>query len=315
MGPPHGQKDDGGTNQVAKSSEKIPQTGSGTETSLPPSRVPSAYGAPDKPSNPDPCSPRNSNENDSDGGGTFDQRGAQDQAKIIGGRHKTGQFGGTEVVGWRIFEFTVKFESASREQTERRHIGGLVEPCTDQREQRWPVLPRKFQGSPFSVISGYLTQTQNKLITSSAENTTPLSALWQRQVGPRVVWLVERGGERNAIGEENHEDPLGVCDAACAERAWNQHHEFDNLLSIHHLHHNADMGLGDSFSKLKNKVKHLLAGKKRKAAGNEAGADGEIVGPTSSLPRPEPHVVAADSGEGSGANADGRQAFSTDLPP
>jgi len=73
------------------------------------------------------------------------------------------------------------------------------------------------------------------------------------------------------------------------------------------------MDLGDSFSKLKKKVKRRLAGKKRKLDGKEAGADGEIAGSTSLLLQQEPHVVAGD-GEGSGANADGRQLCST-VPP
>jgi len=73
------------------------------------------------------------------------------------------------------------------------------------------------------------------------------------------------------------------------------------------------MDLGDSFSKLKKKVKHRLAGKKRKPGGNEAGADGEIAGAESSLPRPEPHFMAGN-GEGSGANPDRWQACSTDPP-
>jgi len=84
--------------------------------------------------------------------------------------------------------------------------------------------------------------------------------------------------------------------------------------SIHHLGHITDMDLRDSFSELKKKVKQRLVGKERKPDGKEAGADGEIVGPTSSLPRPEPHVVAGD-GEGSGDNADERQSCPTDPPP
>ena len=74
------------------------------------------------------------------------------------------------------------------------------------------------------------------------------------------------------------------------------------------------MDLRNSFSKVKKKVKHQLTGRKHKPARNEAGTDGEIDGSTSSLPRPDPHVVA-DDGEGSGANPDGRQACSTVLPP
>ena len=70
------------------------------------------------------------------------------------------------------------------------------------------------------------------------------------------------------------------------------------------------MDLGDSFSKLKKKVKHRLAGKKRKPGGNEAGADWEIARPAGSFPRPEHHIVTGD-GEGGGAKADGRQAHST----
>jgi len=74
------------------------------------------------------------------------------------------------------------------------------------------------------------------------------------------------------------------------------------------------MDLGDSFSKLKEKVKHRLAGKKRKWGEEEADSDGEIVGPGGSLPQPDLHI-GVDDGEGSGANTGGRQARLTDPPP
>jgi len=106
---------------------------------------------------------------------------------------------------------------------------------------------------------------------------------------------------------------LGVCKPANARRSRGAA-ATSHPSSVHHLRYNADMDLGDSFSKLKKKVKHRLAGKKHKPGGGEAGTDGEIVDASSSLPQPEPHVVATDE-DGSGANADGRQACSTDPPP
>ena len=80
------------------------------------------------------------------------------------------------------------------------------------------------------------------------------------------------------------------------------------------------MDLGDPFSKLKEKVRHRLTRRKHKPGGDVVGADWEIVDPdwiidpASSLPQPETHVMACD-GEGSGANVDGQQACSEDLPP
>lgn len=52
------------------------------------------------------------------------------------------------------------------------------------------------------------------------------------------------------------------------------------------------MDFQKSFSKLKEKVKHRLAGKKRKPGGTGADAVGERADPAGPLPRPEPHVVA-----------------------
>ena len=69
------------------------------------------------------------------------------------------------------------------------------------------------------------------------------------------------------------------------------------------------MGIRNSFSKLKKKVKHL--GSKHKPDRPEAGADGESIGPASPSPPPEPYVVEGD-GKGNGPNADGQQACSTD---
>ena len=112
--------------------------------------------------------------------------------------------------------------------------------------------------------------------------------------------------------------PLGVYTTARARRSRvsrNPHHGSNrHPLSVHHLRHNADMNLGDSFSKLKKKVEYQLAGTERKWGGKETDADGEIVGRASSLPQLAPHVVAGD-GEGSGANTDGRQVCSTNLLP
>lgn len=77
------------------------------------------------------------------------------------------------------------------------------------------------------------------------------------------------------------------------------------------------MDMGDSFSKMKQKVKHRLTRRRRKSGRKEAGADWEIVDsewiidPAISLPRPEPHVMAGDK-EGSGGNRDERQTYLAD---
>jgi len=66
------------------------------------------------------------------------------------------------------------------------------------------------------------------------------------------------------------------------------------------------MEFRNSFSRLKKKVKHKLAGSKSKST--KAGADtgGSGLDPTGSHPGSEPHLVASDGHdqEGSGANTD-----------
>ena len=77
------------------------------------------------------------------------------------------------------------------------------------------------------------------------------------------------------------------------------------------------MGIQDSLSGLKEKIKLKLPGKKRKPSDTGAGALGEGDDPANSLPQPVPHVVADgghDGGEG-GSNADGYQVGSTDQLP
>ena len=77
------------------------------------------------------------------------------------------------------------------------------------------------------------------------------------------------------------------------------------------------MGIRDSFSRLKKKLKHPLTGKKRKSDKTGADAGGEWVDSASSLSRLEPPVVAGGSHarEDNGANADERQVSSTDQTP
>jgi len=72
------------------------------------------------------------------------------------------------------------------------------------------------------------------------------------------------------------------------------------------------MDIGDSFSRLKKRVKHM--GRKQKLGRAEADVDGESVGSDNRLPQPEPHVVAND-GEGNGADEDGQQGGPMDQPP
>jgi len=67
----------------------------------------------------------------------------------------------------------------------------------------------------------------------------------------------------------------------------------------------------ESLSRLKGKLKHPLRRSKRRT---EADARGERADSPSSLPRPEPHVVAG-GGHDRGANTDGRQVSPTDRPP
>jgi len=72
-----------------------------------------------------------------------------------------------------------------------------------------------------------------------------------------------------------------------------------------------------SLSKTKKKIKHLLTGRKRKPDGTGPNPDGEGADSTTSLPQPEPHVVADESRdrEEDKADAAGVRASSTDRPP
>jgi len=70
-----------------------------------------------------------------------------------------------------------------------------------------------------------------------------------------------------------------------------------------------------SLSKTKKKLKQRLTGRRRKPDGTGANPGGERVDSTSSLPRPDPHVVAGEShGQGNSTNADGEQVRLTDRP-
>ena len=73
----------------------------------------------------------------------------------------------------------------------------------------------------------------------------------------------------------------------------------------------------DSYSRLKKKFKHRLTGSKNKPDGTESDASGERVSSTSSLPQPEPRIVAGGGSNRSGdkANADGQQVRPTDRAP
>ncbi|KAF9645378.1 WD40 repeat-like protein [Thelephora ganbajun] len=74
--------------------------------------------------------------------------------------------------------------------------------------------------------------------------------------------------------------------------------------------------MDDIRTKLKKKLKNPFRGSRRGTERVGAEASGERVGPSNSLPRPEPHVGAGggDNREGSGANAGGRQVRSIDQP-
>jgi len=75
--------------------------------------------------------------------------------------------------------------------------------------------------------------------------------------------------------------------------------------------------LRDLFSKIKKKLKHLLAGRKREPDGTGANHGGERVELTSLPPQPGPHAVAGESYDGEGDKADiaGEPVSSTDQPP
>ena len=72
------------------------------------------------------------------------------------------------------------------------------------------------------------------------------------------------------------------------------------------------MDIRNSFARLKKKAKHL--GRKHKPGRTGADIDGESANPTNPPPRPGTYV-AADDGDGNGANADEQQAGSMDQLP
>jgi len=69
------------------------------------------------------------------------------------------------------------------------------------------------------------------------------------------------------------------------------------------------------FSSMTKKIKHRLMGKKHKQDITAADTPGETTDSTTLLPRSEAHDVAGGGQDrgGNGANADGKQAHSTDL--
>jgi len=69
------------------------------------------------------------------------------------------------------------------------------------------------------------------------------------------------------------------------------------------------MGVRDSFSRLKEKLKSNSRGGKQKPDGPGSGTDGEGVDPAGSLPLPAPYAAAG------GSNVDGRRVCSTDRLP
>jgi len=128
----------------------------------------------------------------------------------------------------------------------------------------------------------------------------------------------------------------GTRDEARCALAQNQSHEANHPLSHHHLSHyhlshhhlrRSNVNMDDirgSYNKMKKKIKHRLAGRKRKPDGTDPGE--ERADSTSSLPQPEPHIVAGEqqephvvvsesyNREGGGANVAGERVFSTDRP-
>jgi len=72
------------------------------------------------------------------------------------------------------------------------------------------------------------------------------------------------------------------------------------------------MGIRDSFTRLKKKLKNL--GRKRKPGRTEGEVHGDSVDPANPLPRPEPQIEAGNE-EWNGASAHGQQASSTDQAP
>jgi len=72
----------------------------------------------------------------------------------------------------------------------------------------------------------------------------------------------------------------------------------------------------DSLSKMKKRVKQRLTGRKRKPDETGANPSGGAADSTTSLPPPDPQVVADESLDrgGDGPNASEEQPFSTDRP-
>ena len=67
------------------------------------------------------------------------------------------------------------------------------------------------------------------------------------------------------------------------------------LSHIHPHRSNTDMGIRDSFSRSKKKVKHLLTGRKHKSGGTGTETGEESVGSVGSLPQSVPDIVAGSS--------------------
>jgi len=73
----------------------------------------------------------------------------------------------------------------------------------------------------------------------------------------------------------------------------------------------------DSFSRTRKRLGYQLTGRKYKPDGTGTNPSGESVDSTTSLPQPDPHVVAGESDdqEGAGVNAAGECVLSTDRHP
>ena len=120
----------------------------------------------------------------------------------------------------------------------------------------------------------------------------------------------EKQVERNRVPLSARRTTIAPTPSAGSNRSDEDNH----LLAHHHLHRpNIDM---ESFSRLKKKVKHRLAGSAPKQKNTGANVGGESVDSTGSRPTPEPHVVAGGyDQEGKEPNADGGQGLPmTQLP-
>ena len=104
-----------------------------------------------------------------------------------------------------------------------------------------------------------------------------------------------------------------------------QSHGTDTSSIIHHrttiyVHptssQHTEMGIRDSFSRLKDKLELKSKGRRPKPDGTGSGTDGEEAYPSGSLPRPAPSVaVGGHDGGGDGLNDDGPQVLSRDQLP